>query len=147
MPTDLSLGKKTNHSVSVGVTGGQKTNPLWTSQVANEDFKAALETTIRRSGLFSQVLEGGSGQYQLDVRLVQLRQPMMGFNMTVEAQTDWRLRETSSGRVIWEEHVNKAFTATVGDAFAGVKRLRLANEGAIRENIKAGLGRIAALPL
>ena len=120
---------------------------MWASQVANEDFKAALEMTIERTGLFSRVIRSANGDYQLDVRLVQLRQPMVGFNMTVEAQTEWRLRHVSSGRVVWQENVNRAFTATVGDAFAGIKRLRLANEGAIREDIKAGLERIATLSL
>ena len=51
------------------------------------------------------------------------------------------------GKLVWEDQTNRPFTATVGDAFAGTVRLKLANEGAIRENIKAGLERIATLTL
>jgi hypothetical protein len=147
VPTNVTLGKKFNKSVSIAVTGGQTTNPLWSSQVANEDFATALQSTIERHGLFSRVLRTAGGDYQLDVRLVQLRQPMAGFNMTVQAEVEWRLRQVSSGKMVWEEKTNRSYTATVGDAFAGVTRLKLANEGAIRENIKTGLERIATLAL
>jgi hypothetical protein len=33
----------------------------------------------------------------------------------------------------------------MGDAFVGVERLRLANEGAAKENIAQGLSKISAL--
>ena len=65
----------------------------------------------------------------------------------MQAEVEWRLRHVSSGRLVWEDQTNRPFTATVGDAFAGTVRLKLANEGAIRENIKAGLERIATLTL
>lgn len=147
VPGNVVIGKKFNKTVSVAVTGGQKTNPLWASQVANEDFAAALQTTIEQHGLFSRVLRSGGGDYRLDVRLIQLRQPMMGFNMTVQAEVEWRLHQTSSDKLVWETHTNRSYTATVGDAFVGIVRLRLANEGAIRENIKSGLEGIANLSL
>ena len=147
VPTDLSVGKKFNKSVSIAVTGGQKTNPLWTSQVANEDFASALQLSIEKHGLFSRVVRSGGADYQLDVRLIRLRQPMVGFNMTVQAEVEWRIKQIASGRPVWSGQTNRPYTATVGDAFVGVTRLKLANEGAIRENIKAGLQQIAALPL
>lgn len=147
VPADFSLGKQFNKSVGIAVTGGQKTNPLWMSMVSNEDFADALQKTIEQHGLFSRVLRSGGADYQLDVRLVQLRQPMFGFNMTVQGEIEWRLRQVSTGKVVWEKHTNKSYTATVGQAFAGVTRVRVANEGAIRENIKAALEQIAALSL
>ncbi len=148
VPDSLSSGRKHNKSVAVVVTGGQKTNPLWTSQVSNEDFASALQQTIEKNGPFSKVIRSGSGeQYQLDVRLIQLRQPMIGINMTVQADIEWRLKQASSGKVVWERRTNKSYTATMGDSVVGVTRLRMANEGAIRESIKDGLGQIAGLSL
>ncbi|MGL4401851.1 MAG: hypothetical protein ACRCXD_18470 [Luteolibacter sp.] len=143
VPTHLSTGKKFNKSVAVAVTGGQATNPLWTSQVSNEDFAEALKQAIEKNGPFSQVIRSGSGTYQLDVRLIQLRQPMVGINMTVQAEIEWRLKQSSTGKVIWQRVTNKSHTATMGDSVAGVTRLKMANEGAIRENIKEGLEQIA----
>ncbi len=146
VPESVRLARKSSRSVSVAVTGGQKTNPLWTSQVSNEDFATALQTSIEKYGLFSSVIRGGGGHYLLDVRLVRLQQPMLGFNMTVQAEVEWRLKD-GSGRVVWTETTNRPYTATVGDAFVGATRLKLANEGAIRENIKTGLERMSTVSL
>lgn len=144
VPASVSLQKKCAGTVSVVSTGGQKTNPLWTSQVSNEDFATALRMSIERHGLFSKVIQSGTGDYRIDVRLIRLRQPMIGFNMTVQAEIEWRLTDARTGRTVWTETTNNSFTATVGDAFAGIARLRLANEGAIRENIKTGLEHMSA---
>ena len=140
-------GKRINKSVLLAVSGGQETDPLWSSQVSDADFATALQNTIVNNRLFSQVVRHGNSDYRLDVRLIRLRQPMIGFDMTVTSEVEWRLRHVQSDKLVWHETINRAFTATVGDAFVGVTRLKLANEGAIRENIKAGLQEISALSL
>jgi hypothetical protein len=145
VPGDFVANKKFTQSLSISVSGGQKTNPLWCSQVANEDFATALQLTIEKNGMFSQVLRSEGGDYKLDVRLIQLHQPIAGFNMTVQADVEWRLRETASRKLVWEKVTNRAYTAKMSDAFDGATRLRLANEGAIRESIKDGLGQLSAL--
>ena len=43
---DLGYRSVTN----VTVSGGQSTNPLWTSQVSNADFKTALEGSLAAAG-------------------------------------------------------------------------------------------------
>jgi hypothetical protein len=73
--------------------------------------------------------------------------PNAGFDMTVTAVTEWQLTEVAGGRMVLEEYISTPFTATVGDAFTGVARLRLANEGAARENIKEGIRRLSELRL
>jgi len=37
--------------------------------------------------------------------------------------------------IVFQKTIKSPYTATVGDAFAGVKRLQLANEGSTKENI------------
>ena len=145
VPSDANVRKKHNATVNVAVTGGHTTNPLWTSQVSNEDFKQALETSLTRYGVFSRVIQDGSANYRLDVSLVRLKQPMVGFDMTVTAEVAWKLTDARSGRVLWQQTTTTPFTATVGDAFMGVQRLGLANEGAIRQSIKTGIEHISAL--
>ena len=49
--------------------------------------------------------------------------------------------------VVWQESIASEYTATPGDAFAAVKRLRLATEGAAKNNIAEGLSRISKLSL
>ena len=147
VPANSGSGKKFNKSVSLSVSGGQETNPLWTSKVSDNDFATALQNAIQQRGLFSRVFRSGNADYQLDVRLVALKQPIIGLNMTVKAEVEWRLKQMQSGKIIWQKTFDRRFTATVGDAFVGVTRLKLANEGAIRESIQAGLDDLAQLSL
>lgn len=136
--------QKTHHGcVSIAVSGGRGTNPLWTSQVSDKDFATALQTSLERHRVFSRVIQAGDGDYRLEVALVRMKQPLAGFDMTVTADTQWKLTSTRSGKVVWQETLSRAHTATVGDAFVGITRLKMANEGAIRESIKAGIERIS----
>jgi hypothetical protein len=67
----------------------------------------------------------------------------LDFKVTTEVE--YTLVEKASGKVLFRETLRTPFTAGVGDAFVAVKRLRLANEGAAKENIAALLKRLSAL--
>lgn len=147
VPAGFSPGRQFKKTVNVVVTGGQTPSMTGVSLVTNENLAAAVESAIGQSGLFSQVVRSGTGDYQLDVRLIQLDLPTMGFNMTGQAEIEWRLKQSATGRLIWQKITNTPYTATVGQAFVGAKRARFAAEGTVRENIKAALEQIAALSL
>jgi hypothetical protein len=68
--------------------------------------------------------------------LQRLKQPVFGFNMKVTAVVNYQLRERSSGMPVFQTEVTTPYTAEMSEAFLGVERLKLANEGAIRENIE-----------
>lgn len=121
-------------------TGGKATNPLWASQVDNESLKAALKKSLDQQGLFSD-----TGNYQLDVTLLAVDQPILGFNFKVTTVIRYVITDTINDKVLLEEPITAQFTATVSDAFVGVERLRLANEGAIRTNIELFLNRLSKL--
>jgi hypothetical protein len=129
VPTDAVVNKTHNGTVNIAVTGGRDTNPMWTSQVSNEDFRQALETSLLRYGVFSRVIQNTSANYRLDVTLRRLKQPFAGFNMTVAAEVSWTLADAQSGRVLWHEVTTSRYTATVGNAFYGVHRLELPMKG------------------
>lgn len=119
-------------AVSMGdVTGGKETNPLWTSEVSSEDFAEAL----RQSFAAHAMLATDAGDYRLDANLEKLKQPLAGFNITVTSIVNYTLTELATDEVVFEETIEEAYTAKVGDAFMGVKRLQLANEGSIKGNI------------
>lgn len=126
------------------VTGGQETNPMWTSEVSSSSFHRALESSLQNVGLLAPIQ---SGQYQLVAHLEELDQPLMGLDLKVTANVRYTLVETASGKSVYERSISLPYTATVGDAFAAVKRLRLANEGAIRVNIEALINDLLALQL
>jgi len=52
-----------------------------------------------------------------------------------------------SESVVFDETVITPYTATVDDAFAGVKRLRLANEGSAQKNIEEFLNKLSELQI
>ncbi|MGH7990849.1 MAG: hypothetical protein ACREDS_11765 [Limisphaerales bacterium] len=64
--------------------------------------------------------------------------------MTVRLEVDWKLIRISDSRVLWHEKIHSTYTARLGAAFAGWTRMRIATEGAARNNIEEGLAKLAA---
>jgi hypothetical protein len=140
-PSDVSL----IGGIVVGtVDGGQSTNPLWTSEVGTEEFRGALIDSLRNYGLFA---EGTSApRYILNAHLVGVEQPLIGINMTVKSTINYELVDASTYKALYGDSLQKAYTASSLDAFYGATRLKLANEGAIRQNIKEYIERLYRKP-
>ena len=140
-PREASL----KEGVSVrNVTGGSDTNPMWMSKVSNDDFKKALEDSLQSARLHNG---GVPARYQLDATLLRLDQPMFGLDLTVTCAAQYDLLETGSGKRVFTKTITTPFTARVSDSFLAVERLRIANEGAVRENIQQFLREILDLDL
>jgi hypothetical protein len=145
-----SMGSVTRHaeSLSLSVTGGSGTSAAGASQISNADFASALGQSIQQSGLFAKIIPAGqSGDYHLEVAIVRLQQPMFGFSMTATIETNWTLTRLSDHAVIWRKAITTSHTAKAGEAFAGVTRLRLATEGAARDNIQDAITQMSAVAL
>lgn len=145
VPTSLGPVSKHTQSVSLNVTGGSPTSSMGASQISNEDYTTALSQAITQSGLFAKVIP--AGDYHLEVAIVRLQQPMMGFSMTATIETNWTLTRLSDHSVAWQKAITSSHTAKTSDALAGVKRLQLATEGAARDNIQDGIQQLSALTL
>ncbi len=131
--TDKPFPQSLAHSMCVrNVSGGEKTNALWVSKVDNDGFRSALN-----SSLASAALNAASDgcPYPIDVNLLGLSQPSIGFDMTVTAHVNYKVYDPKAQPVLLET-IDSPFTATMKDAFLGVKRLQMANEGAIRVSIQ-----------
>ncbi|HBK91451.1 MAG TPA: hypothetical protein DDZ68_07255 [Parvularcula sp.] len=114
------------------VTGGKETSPLWKSNVSSDDFAEALRQSLAGHAL----LASSDGKYVVDAELVQVKQPVLGgFNMTVTSTVKYKVTEAATSTVVLDEEVVNEYTAKMGDAFVGVERLRLANEGSMKGNI------------
>ena len=143
----LNLQNKHPFSVKVQTEGGRKTNPLWTSEISSESFAQAVQESISESGLFRSVVTGSDGDYLLEVTIINVDKPLVGFDLTVNMAVNWTLTHISTKKVVFQNVIGKSFTATVGDAVVAIKRLRLAEEGAARKNIQEGLNSISQLKL
>jgi hypothetical protein len=95
--------------------------------------------------MYSKIVAGS--KYQLIADLTRLDQPMLGFDMTVNSTVRYSLIETQSRKEVYGRVIQVGYTAKVSDAFIGSQRLKLANEGAVNENIKAFINDLVALKL
>lgn len=135
---------KLKGQVELGTIGGGKdTNPLWTSQVDNENFTKALGDSLAISGY--QPASGQPAKYRLSADLKELDQPLMGFTFDVKSSIVYTLEAADGSMAKQQIPVNATGTATVSDAFVAIERLRIANERSILENIKALLKRLQDL--
>ena len=115
------------------VTGGKETNPLWTSQINNENFKQALEASLQKANLYHMV---NGEKYQLTANLLNLDQPFMGLDLKVTLQVHYNLQDKKSNQIIFNKNITSSYTATFSDSPVAITRLKIANEGAARENIQ-----------
>ena len=140
-PSGLTYDEKLENNIGVfSVDGGEKTNPLWTSEISNEAFKEAVKLSLSNQGLLSE-----NGEYQLKVKLLQVDQLLFGLDLEVTTNVNYVLTDTKTNKVVLNEVIVAPYTATMGDAFVAIKRLRLANEGSGRSNIEGFLKKLSAL--
>jgi hypothetical protein len=136
-------GPEVAKSVAVGVvTGGEKTDAMWgVSQIDNPAFKRALVSSLRKAGLLS---DDAHAKYVVTAELIALKQPFFGMDMKVTSRIRYMLKDAATGAVVLDEEVIAPYTATVGDAFVGAQRLRLANEGSARKSIATLIEKLEA---
>jgi ABC-type uncharacterized transport system auxiliary subunit len=147
VPAMLSTLNKHPQTVSVSVSGGKETNALGKAQIDNDAFAKALTQAIENSKTFSKVIEGNKGNYLLAVNIFSLDQPSFGGNFTVHLEAGWTLKRADNGSVVWQEAIRSEHTATMSDALVAVTRLRMATEGAAKNNVAQGLEKISKLSL
>ncbi|MBX2884529.1 MAG: hypothetical protein KTR32_31540 [Granulosicoccus sp.] len=141
--------------VYVAALGGREegdTSLKNSSLISNDNFVEAVVQGIQQHGIYRTAFvnaapAGTVEGYQLDVAILDLTQPARGFDMTVSMTTRWELKRLATGQVIFTEFVDSSYTATVDQAFAGWKRVRLATEGAARKNIQEGLQKLSSYEL
>ncbi len=134
-PIVQSVNSPLKKSVTVtSVTGGRETNPMWSSQVTSASFQRALELSLQNVGLSDPL--PSANKYHLTADILQVSQPMLGLDMTVSANVMYSLIEATTRKEIFSKVIVGTYTAKFSDAFVGVERLKLANEGAAKTNIQ-----------
>lgn len=120
-----------------------------TKQIPRAALRQALADAVTMSKVFARVAP--RGPYVLSVTVTRLEIPESRFNInlspTVRMEAGWTLRRADTRATVWEATVRSQYTAAPSDTLDGKARLRLATEGAVRENIALGLGHIAKLKL
>ena len=122
-------------TVAVKSSGGSDPGFFNAAPISDDAFKKAVEDSLARSHLFSQVLHG-HGDYEVLANLGDLDQPGAGLDMTVGLTVNWKVIDKKTDQVVFKKGIRSSYTATFSDAFAGAERLNKATEGAARENIE-----------
>ena len=122
------------------VNGGRNTNPLWKSQVSDDNFQAALSQSLSAQSM----LASGAPRYTLNVQLVSLRQPFMSLNTTVTADVHYTVVSAANNKVAFDTEITTPYTAPYLQQPIDIIRLKDANEGAMAANIQALLGQLNA---
>lgn len=146
-PTGISTSRQNPYSVHVLVSGGSETGPVSGSDISDVDLRAAIEAAVTQSKVFSTVVPTANGDYDLSVRVISLSRPLFGATFTVEMEAAWTLIKVSDRSVKMRKSVKSSGVATVGDAFVGASRIRMAVENAARENIRQGVQALAEVSL
>ena len=117
------------------------------SNISDADLKAAIEDSIAQNAVFKHIVQGTGGDYELTVSVASLDKPIFGASFTVNFEAGWTLTKLSDRSIVYRKAIISSHTATMGDAFVAVTRLRLAVEGAVKNNIAQGLKDISNLKL
>ncbi len=124
-------------STSIGdITGSTKTNKLWKTKVSKQVFEDALRQTLSLHAILSE----GSAKYKVSAILKELRQPFLGLELAVSARVEYKVTRILDNTIVFNREITKTHTSTLNDSFVFSDRLKLANEGAIKENIKKFIG-------
>ncbi len=146
-PKDLVVAQKFSSTVQVRTMGGSETGAMDSSNIADADLKAAIESAIANTQLFSKVIQVGDANYLLAVSVTSLTKPAFGLTFTVNLETAWTLTNMATKKVEFRKAITTTGTATFSDAAVAVGRLQMAVERAAQKNISKGLTEISLLKL
>lgn len=150
IPSSYDLTNKHPCTVKVEVVGGRETHPLWTSQISDSAFTEALRRAILKSGVFVAAVKDERPDYLLDVTILHYDQPVIGpkigMGFDVNMVTRWELSKAGEYKRVWMDTVSTTYKTKLCEAILE-GRLRKANEGVVRENIKEAIRRLSQIQL
>lgn len=143
IPSNIERIDESSGTITVEVGGGQETNPLWTSQISNEDFTEAILAAIEKSGLFNPVSSDDKADYLLKVNILEKSQPIVGLDIDMSLKAKWELMNNDTSDMIWTDTIATTYRVKMSECFVAAERIQRANEGAARENIKEAVNRLS----
>jgi hypothetical protein len=120
-------------NVGVGeISGGEKSNPLWASEIGNDEFRAILKSALNSTGLLERAK--GEGRFLLNANLERIDQPDVCLNPEMTTHVKYTLTDKVSGKIVYQETVLCEYMMQTWDWILRPKRLRIATESAARAN-------------
>jgi hypothetical protein len=113
------------------VVGGDTTNPLWRSEIGNDEFRNAIKNSLSTAGFLERAR--GEGRYTLNATLESIDQSDVG-SLIVTTQVRYTLVDRKTGRSVFQETIAAEYTMAMWDSLMRARRLRVACECAARAN-------------
>jgi hypothetical protein len=118
------------------------------SGIDNSKAAETIMPMIRAKGVFPGTPEMENTPYFLDVRIVKLETPTFSVYMTVGMQVIWTLYRTAGKTELMHEKIYSTYTGGMFEGGVhGANRVRVATEGAARENVRLGIELLEALDM
>lgn len=115
------------------VRGGEETNPFLISKIDNDEFKKALIASLMHTDLYKK-----GGEYSLKAEILDVEiLPLFSMDKTVKMSVRYTLFDTKNRKRVFKKTITEQHTATMSDAFGPMTKIKIANEGAAKENIAA----------
>ena len=128
--SEIQLSK----SLGITVTGGQDTVFGMYATVNAAEFAIPLVAALQDLGLFRSIVDL-TPDYVLEANISAQSQTTDKLDYTGLMTVSYRLLDSDSQALLWADTIKTQHTATLSDAFSGVKRTTMAREGAVRKNI------------
>lgn len=111
-------------------------------------FERSVVDALITSGVLSGLDDNDGKPYALNIRIIKVDAPSFSYKMTVDMRVVWDLIRSADGVRVLHESIESTYTGGPFEGgMIGANRVRVAAEGAARENIRIGLAKIAGLDL
>jgi hypothetical protein len=118
------------------------------SGIANSRTADVIMPMIGARGTFSGIDKSSNAPYLLNIRIIRVDTPSFSTRMAVSIDAVWTLYRTAEKTELLHEKIYSTYTGGVFEGgLHGANRVRVALEGATRENIRIGIEMLASLNL
>lgn len=144
-PEYISNVNKHAGSLLVTISGGRKVNRNWSRRISTEMISSAICDSM--GNVFDSVQTLGDSDYQLHVTLLESERHGRWFGLgdeTAYASINWKLT-SKNGKLLWLQTTQGNSKYGIFEGVPTDERKRMANEAAIKENIRQAVQAIGQL--
>ena len=139
---DISPSLVFNNGIAiVQIDKGNETNSLLNLKVDKASFQKALSASLQQNRLLA--VPQSLSKFNLFANIESLTQPFFGGDFKVISKIKYKVVERDTKITWYEELIVASYTTAYSSTGLPVGEMRIANEGAIRKNIKKFITRLS----
>lgn len=127
------------------VSGGEKSNPHWQTEIGNEDFRVALRRALDSAGFLERARN--EGRFSLKVVLESSDQNAPDSGQGTTTRVRYTLIDKGTGKELYEESIASRHAMDAWDSIMRPRKLRREGEEAARANSRRLAERLSQLSL